>query len=63
MIRIIALSSIYLLMLYGIAAGVQYLSRSECSDWLEDCAGTDVAAMRSADAESQAAAPAAPELH
>ena len=41
MIRIIALGSIYMLMLFALAAGVQSLAGGSCSDWLADCPATE----------------------
>jgi len=48
MIKTIALGSIYLLMLFAFAAGIESLAKGDCSDWLVTCSVENVA-LRPAD--------------
>ncbi len=44
-----ALGTIYLLMLFAFAAGIESLSRDDCSDWLANCPGEQAAFRRTSD--------------
>ena len=52
MIKTMALGSIYLLMLFAFAAGIESLSENECSDWLASCPD-EVAVVRSSAKDSR----------
>ena len=49
MTKTIVLGSIYLLLLFGFAVGVESLTRDGCSDWVTTCPGEKVAMARPKD--------------
>ena len=61
MTNIIALSSIYLLMLFAFAEGIKTLTGNDCSDWLASCPGVEVAAPRRTTKDSRRDAPGYPD--
>ncbi len=61
MIRIIALSSIYLLMLFALVAGIESLTGNHCSDWLKSCSDAEVATLRLSDDDDRLDLPESPE--
>ena len=46
MIKTTALGSVYLLLLFAFAAGIESLSEDQCSDWLASCPSDRVALHR-----------------
>lgn len=61
MTNTIALSSIYLLMLFAFAAGIKSLTGDDCSDWLVNCPGAEAVTLPSSDKDGQPGLPDDPE--